>query len=149
MKGRYPLNILCKKMRVSRSGYYEWAGRRPSPRQIRTDKPREAAIHFYHESKGIYGYRKVRRDVVDSGLACCAATIHKQLAAEGLFSKVRRKHRYPANSEIYCKAASSILSREFFATKTDEKWVADITYIPTLEGWLYLSVVLDTNRRGG
>lgn len=128
---------------VSRSGFYDWQGRETSKQRLRREEISHAAQHFYTESKGVYGYRKVHEDILESGLACCAETVRRVLSELGLQSKVQRRHRYPFSKAAFKAVAENKLSREFQASAPNEKWAADITYVPTREGWLYLAVIED------
>ena len=115
----------------------------PSNQEKRRETIRQAACESYNDSGGVYGYRKVHADVVETtGFYCCPETVRRVLAAEGLRSKTMRKHRYPKAKKSET-AAPNILSRDFTADAPNEKWVSDITYILTGEGWLYLAVVQD------
>jgi len=138
---------MCRVLSVSRSGYYDWQKRLPSEQQKRRDKIRQAASASYRESDGVYGYRKVYEDVIETvGFYCCPETVRRILADEGMKSQTVRKHRYPKThrDEHY---APNLLAREFTASAPNEKWVSDITYIPTGEGWLYLAIVQDVFSR--
>jgi putative transposase len=134
---------LCKVLSVSRSGYYDWKKRSPSKQEKRRKLIIEAARQSYLDSGKVYGYRKVHHDVLEkTGFYCCAETIRRLLAAEGLKSKTVRKHRYPKAAKVK-SVIPNVLSRNFTALEPNQKWVSDITYIPTREGWLYLAVVQD------
>lgn len=134
---------MCKVLAVSRSGYYDWKKRSPSKQSRRRKIILEAARQSYFDSDKVYGYRKVHHDVLENtGFYCCPETIRRLLAAEGLKSKTVRKHRYPKASKVK-SVIPNVLSRNFTALEPNQKWVSDITYIPTREGWLYLAVVQD------
>ncbi len=127
---------------VSRSGYYEWRVRMPSRQQQRHEAISQAARSSHEKSRGIYGYRKVHRDLNENGVTCCRETVRNVLAEQGLRSNIRRKHRYP-KTVAHEPVAANVLSRVFTASAPNQKWAGDITYIPTVEGWLYLAVILD------
>lgn len=103
-------------------------------------------VHESHAAScGTYGYRKIHQDIVaDPVLNCCPETVRKIMLNEGLCSITVKKH-HPRKTEKVPRdhIAENILNREFTACSPNEKWVSDITYIPTREGWLYLAVVLD------
>ncbi|MFW5487528.1 MAG: IS3 family transposase [Desulfovibrio sp.] len=143
-RGHYPTKVLCKVLSVSRSGYYAWARRKPGRLALKRQLVLAAAQKSYHASRGIYGYRKVHMDVVEQvGFWCCPETVRRVLAAAGLQSKLKRKHRYPCQTGPNPPVAENHLSRQFLASAPNQKWASDITYIPTREGWLYLAVTLD------
>ncbi|WP_432738857.1 IS3 family transposase [Maridesulfovibrio sp. FT414] len=142
-EGLYPVILLCRVLSVSRSGYYDWQKRLPSEQQKRRETIRQAASDSYQGSGGVYGYRKVHEDVIEAvGFYCCPETVRRVLAAEGMKSQTVRKHRYPKTKRDD-SFAPNLLSRDFTASAPNQKWVSDITYIPTGEGWLYLAIVQD------
>jgi len=146
--GNYPLAILCGVLDVGTSGYYDWLGRKPSARQQRREQIAAAAGKSYHDSNRIYGYRKVHKDVVqEAKIDCCLETVRRVLADKGLFSRVKRRFVVTTDSKDNQPVADNLLDRDFAATAPNRKWTADITYIPTAEGWLYLSAIMDLYSR--
>lgn len=143
-RDQYPVRLLCDVAGVSASGYYGWMNAADKPQAKREEALRKA-VRFYHQrSNRVYGYRKVHTDLVEeAGLSCCLETVRRIMQSEGLRSRVLRKHRYPATGERFAFAAENLLAREFVASEPNRKWAADITYLRTDEGWLYLAVVLD------
>ena len=139
----YPTTAMCRVLDVSDSGYYDWHNRKASPQQQRHDKISQAAARFYFESNRIYGYRKVHEDLVEDGIACCDRTVHRVMAEMGLYSRVKRKFVVTTDSKHHEPVAENILDRDFASSCPNEKWVTDITYISTQEGWLYLAAVMD------
>ena len=146
--GNYPVAILCHTLDVSVSGYYDWLGRKPSSRQQRREQIAAAAGKSYHDSNRIYGYRKVHKDVVqEAKIDCCLETVRRVLAEKGLFSRVKRRFVVTTDSKHNQPVAENLLDRDFAGSAPNRKWTADITYIPTAEGWLYLSAVMDLYSR--
>lgn len=139
----YPIAVMCRVLDVSDSGYYGWHNRKASPRQQRHDKISQSAAQFYFESDRIYGYRKVHEDLIEAGIACCDRTVHRVMAEMGLYSRVKRKYVVTTDSKHHEPVAENILDRDFASSRPNEKWVTDITYISTQEGWLYLAAVMD------
>jgi len=139
----YPVAVMCEVLEVSTSGYYARVGREPSPREQRRAAIAAAAEEAYHESGGIYGYRKVHDDLQEQEVVCCKETVRKVLQEKALFSRTRRKFVVTTDSDHHLPVAGNLMDRNFEATAPDQKWAADITYIPTQEGWLYLAVVMD------
>lgn len=139
----YPVAVMCDVLEVSTSGYYASLRREPSERQQRRETIAEAAEQAYHESGGIYGYRKVHDDLQDRKISCCRETVRKVLRKKALFSRTRRKFVVTTDSNHTMPVAENLMDRNFEATAVNQKWAADITYIPTDEGWLYLGVVMD------
>jgi putative transposase len=140
----YPLSLLCRILKVSRSGYYAWRRREPSATVERRQQIGLAARLCHRDSHGIYGYRRVHRDLVDDhAIACCRETVRRVMADLGLSGKQKRRFITTTDSNHDEPIAANLLQRDFTATRPDQKWLADITYIRLAEGWLYLAVVLD------
>jgi putative transposase len=143
----YPIPVMCNVLDVSDSGYYEWLNREPSERHRQKNKLCDAAIKSYFQSNRIYGYRKVYHDLAASGISCCDETVRRILHEKGLFSRVKRKFVVTTDSKHSLAIADNVLERDFEADDVNRKWAADITYIPTAEGWLYLACVMDLYSR--
>jgi transposase InsO family protein len=140
--------MMCRVLKVSTSGYYGWKKRKPSERDIRKAVISKAVFQSHISSYGIYGHRKVHKDVVqDFKINCCKETIRRIMLENGLTARQRRKFVKTTDSNHSFPVADNILGREFETDAPNKKWVADITYIRTLTGWLYLSIVLDLYSR--
>ena len=140
----YPLKLLCRVLRVSRSGYYAWRGREPSATARRRQQIAAAAQESHRASHGTYGYRRVQRDLVDDQqFLCCRETVRRVMGELGLCGRPKRRFVRTTDSEHQEPIAANRLHRDFTATRPDQKWLADITYLRLAEGWLYLAVVLD------
>ena len=139
---QFPVSVMCRAFKISTSGYYDSVKRTPCPRLIRRQSIAQAAALSYFESHRVYGYRKVYADVVE-GIVCCKETVRRIMRDIGLFSRIKRKFVVTTNSDHALAIAENILNRDFTADRPNRKWVADITYIPTKMGWLYLAVVMD------
>jgi len=135
--------IMCRVLSVSTSGYYGSLKRNPSRQFLRRRDIAYAAVHSYFESYRIYGYRKVYHDLCDENVMCCRETVRRIMHKIGLYSCVRRKFVVTTDSDHALKVADNLLGRNFTASAVNQKWAADITYIPTKIGWLYLAVVMD------
>ena len=143
----YPLARMCRVLQVSASGFYDWSDRKPSPRQQRRDKIAQAAARSHFESNRIYGYRKVWEDLQEQKMNCCPETVRRVLRDVGLRSRTKRKFVVTTDSNHNQPVAENLLERDFTATAPNQKWLTDITYISTQEGWLYLAAVLDVFSR--
>ena len=139
----FPIARMCRTLGVSPSGYYAWRKRKPSPQCQRREKIAQAAVEAYQESYGVYGYRKVHDDLQEQEVECCRETVRKILHEKGLFSRAKRKFVVTTDSQHTMPVAENLLDRQFEATGPNQKWAADITYLATDEGWLYLAVVMD------
>jgi len=136
---------MCKVLEVSRSGYYTSITRPASNRAIKKDKIAQAAQEYYEKSHEIYGYRKVYEDLSEyrPDLNCCRETLRKIMVEHGLYSCTKKKFVVTTDSNHAKPVAENRLNRDFTADEPNQKWVADITYIRTSEGWLYLAVIID------
>jgi putative transposase len=143
----YPVSLMCRVLEVSASGFYDWLNRKPSAQQQRRDKIARAANEFYFQSHRIYGYRKVWQDLLEAGIICCDETVRRIMSELGLYSRIKRKFVVTTDSDHHEPVAANVLERDFNASEPNQKWVADITYIPTQEGWLYLAAVMDLYSR--
>jgi transposase InsO family protein len=153
-RGRYPLAMMCRLLRVSRSGYYAWRPRKdrpPSPTARRRTELTEQVRTAHADSRGIYGSPRVHRELRARGVACCENTVAKIMRQNHLRSRCFRKFRPRTTDSTHGRAvAENVLDRRFdlaHAGRPDRAWVGDITYIPTAEGWLYLAVVIDLYSR--
>ena len=142
-RDHFPVAAMCRVLGVSRSGFYSWLGREPSATQRRRVKIAQAAAAAHRQSHGIYGYRKVHDDLQEQKIDCCRETVRKVMKENGLFSRAKRKFVVTTDSDHQRPVAENLLDRQFQATAPNQKWTADITYIATGQGWLYLAVVMD------
>ena len=140
----YDVNTMCRVLEVSRSGYYRHLRARPSNTQRRVERIGEEAKRAFEENHGSVGYRKVQKQLVAEGTDCCQETVRKTLTKQGLHAAVARKFvPTTTDSDHDLPIAENLLDRDFTATRPNDKWVSDITYIRTDEGWLYVTVVID------
>jgi putative transposase len=140
----FPVEALCDVLEVSRGGYYAWSQRPPSTGDLRRIKLVEQIRQAHSESRATYGSPRIFEDLKLKGVACCENTVAKLMKAEGIRSKSKRRSRLQTTDSRHNNpVAANILNREFYPDRADEVWTADITYVPTAQGWLYLAVVLD------
>jgi putative transposase len=135
-------------MGVSRSGYYAWCKRPLSHRAQRDARVLAAIRRSFVESDSTYGARRIWLDLKSWSMDCGRMQIERLMRREGLVARPR-KRRLPRDGAIRPEAsiAPNVLQREFEAAAPDQRWAADFTYIWTLEGWLFLAVVLDLYSR--
>lgn len=144
----FPTLVLCRVLRVSRSGYYAWNSHKKTASETRREALISAVKRSFEQSRHVYGYRKVREDLVqERKLDVCAETVRALMRDAGLRSKVRRRFVVTTDSNHAHPIAENIVARDFTAAAPNEKWAADITYIRTLNGWLYLAAVMDLYSR--
>lgn len=145
---QFPVRAMCETLGVSPSGFYASCQREEGPRQQSRVELRGQIEDVYTRSRGTYGSPRVYRELFEQGVRVCENTVAKLMRAQGLRSKRRRKfvpcttdarHSFPT--------AANVLDRVFEADAPNRKWVTDITYIETGEGWLYMAAVLDLYSR--
>jgi putative transposase len=143
-KAESPVEVLCEVLRVSRSGYYAWARRPPSPSARRRGQLVAEIREAHGASRGTYGSPRVYRALKARGVPCCENTVARLMRAERVRPKARRPFAVRTTDSRHDRpVAKNVLDREFYPDRPDATWTADITYVPTAEGWLYLAVVLD------
>jgi putative transposase len=137
---------MCQVLEVSTSGYYTWIDREPSPRAVRQERIRQAVRVVHAASHGVYGSQKIARelDERDDLERACRNTVATAMREMGLKSRIRKSFT-PTTTQVdpTREPAPNLLDRDFMATAPNRKWVTDITYLATAEGWVYLAVVMD------
>lgn len=142
---RFPIERMASMLGVSRSGFYDWRDRPDSSRQQHHLALAESVREVFDEHDAIYGSRKVAACLVDRKVQVCRNTVAQFMGRMNLQSKAQRRRRFvtTTRSDHTDPIAQNTLNREFQATRPNEKWVADITYVPTEEGWAYTAAVMD------
>jgi transposase InsO family protein len=134
---------MCKVLEVSTSGYYAWRGRPPSKREM-ANRALTAKIKEEFEKSGeTYGSPRIYQVMRKLGLMCSPKRVARLMRAADLKAKQTRRYRSTTKRNKADRAAPNILKRDFRATAPNRKWVTDITYIATQEGWLYLAAIMD------
>jgi transposase InsO family protein len=140
----YPVKLMCKVLRVSRSGYYAWRHRPPCRRRQRALQLIEQIRSAYASGRGAYGSPRVTVELKAGGTAACANTIAKYMRQMGLKSLSKRRFvPRTTDSNHPHPVAANLLDRQFHASSANTRWTCDITYLWTAQGWLYLAVVMD------
>ena len=141
-RGIWPVSWMCEALGVSRSGFHAWLTRGLSVR-ARSDEELGGRVRAsFLMSDRTYGARRVWHDMLAEGFSCGLHKIERLLRLQGLRARPRRR-RLPQDTGTRSHIAPNVLDRNFEAPGPNRKWVADFTYIWTVEGWLYLAVVLD------
>ncbi len=143
----FKVSTLCKVLKVSRSGYYEWLGHKPSAREQENESLKNVIREVYKKGRGVYGYRRIHAALLGKNLQCSQNRINRLMKQEGLIAKTRRKFRVTTNSAHPFPVYPNHLDRKFIAKTPNTSWTSDITYIATEEGWIYLAVILDLYSR--
>jgi putative transposase len=140
----FPIRQMGQVLGVSASGYYAWRRRRPSRRAEANAALVEQIRDIHQASRRTYGSPRVHAALRRDGLACGRQRVARLMRCEGLVGRSPRR-RYPRTTQAAPgnPVAPNVLAQDFTAERPDQKWVADITYVDTAEGWLYLALVLD------
>jgi transposase InsO family protein len=146
----FHITTMCRVLEVSRAGYYTWRAR-PLCARVKDDRVVTARIRqIQQQVKRRYGSPRVRMELRALGIKCGKNRVARLMKAEGLQAKSARRFRTTTQSDHAQPVAPNVLDRQF-AVETvaapNRVWAADITYLPTREGWLYLAVVLDLGSR--
>lgn len=142
---QYPVTLLCQVLEVATSAYYDWLKRGPSPRQQRREELAAEVQRVYEDAHGVYGSRKIAEELVRRNVDACRNTVAGLMQEMNLQSKAQKRRKFvvTTDSNHQDPIAPNRLERDFTATAPDQKWVADLTYVPTAEGWAYVAAVVD------
>lgn len=143
----WPVTVLADTLDVSASGYYAWKDRPASQRQQRRDRLQVEITAIHEQVKGRYGSPRIHAELVATGHGCCVNTVAAVMRQAGIRAKTARKFKHTTDSKHSRPVAENVLARQFTPAGPNQAWVADITYIPTREGWLYLAAVEDLYSR--
>lgn len=146
-EGQHAVELMCRLLEVSRSGYYDWKGRPPSNRQQANDVLTTEVRRVFGEHKGRAGAPRVTKELKAEGQVVGKNRVARLMRAEHLRAKAARKYKATTNSNHGLPVAPNLLEQDFNAEAPNQKWVSDITYVWTEEGWLYVAVVLDLYSR--
>jgi len=143
----YNLRMLCRALAVSRSGDYAWASRKPSTR-AQENARLELAIKAAHaRTRRSYGSERLQKELQADGYCAGVCRIKRLRRKLGLRCVQRRRFKATTHADHRLPVAPNLLAQRFVATRPNEVWVTDITYIPTVEGWLYLAGIKDLYTR--
>jgi putative transposase len=142
-KAQYPVGLLCNTLSVSRPGYYAHTCRPPSKHTMRDARLGAKIAEIHARSGSSYGSPRVHDELREDGEHVGRKRVARLMQERELHGKRRRRFRITTQSNHALPLASNVLARDFSATAPNEKWVGDITYIWTREGWLYLAVLID------
>lgn len=134
---------MCSVLGVSRSGYYAFTRRTPSRRELANVRLLEKIRAAHEESHGIYGSPRIHRVLAKNGISCGRHRVARLMAKEEISARSRKRFRKTTKPRTGARVAPDLVQRHFVAERPHQVWTSDITYIWTMEGWLYLAVVLD------
>ena len=142
-KAEFPIQRLCQVLEVSQSGYFAWRSR-PACQRQRDDLVLLAHVRSaFRESKGTYGSPRMTRELQDQGLPIGRRRTARLMRENGLKARQKRRFKRTTDSHHAFPIAPNLIEQDFSADRPNQKWNADISYVWTSEGWLYLAVVLD------
>lgn len=142
-KANFSVVALCRVLEVTRQGYYAYESRPESPRMA-NDRALQAQVQeAFERSEKRYGSPRVLRTLRRDGHAASKRRVERAMRAMGLYARQPRRWRVTTRANPTHPTESNVLNREFTATRPNERWVTDITYVWTNEGWCYLAAILD------
>ena len=142
-RSTFPIEKMCQIFKISRSGYYKWENKKPGNINKENDMLLKKIQIIYDDNKGCYGSPRITKQLNKDGIKCGENRIAKIMRKNNVKAKTKKRFKITTNSKHNYPVAPNLLKRNFSASEINQKWVGDITYIYTKEGWLYLSAILD------
>lgn len=146
-KQEFPSVVMCNVLGVSESGFYAWRKRPASQRQREDARLREEIRQVFVTHRGRYGSPRIQRELKDQGRSLSRKRVARLMREADISAKRKPRRALTTRRDLSHPVAPNVLNREFTASEPNQKWVTDITYIPTMQGWLYLAVILDLYSR--
>jgi putative transposase len=146
-KADFPVATICRVLGVSPSGYWAWSKRPPSQRTLADAGLTERIRAIHADSRGTYGMPRVHAELRDAGTRCSRKRVARLMRDAGLEGVHRRRSTRTTVQDRHTAPAPDLVDRVFSASCPDRLWVADITYVPTWQGFLYVAVVIDVFSR--
>lgn len=143
LRAQYAVAKMCLWAGVSRSGYYKWRNREPSAQDCRRLEAERLLVNLFNRFKSRYGSPRMTLELNDNGFAISENTVAKLMAEQGLRARNGKAYNYFPDVLAHNHVSDNLLRRNFTASRPDEKWVSDITYIKVEKGFVYLAVVMD------
>ena len=141
------LPIMCEALEVSKSGYFAWRDGREAPRRSR-DRALSVHIQAIHQqSRKTYGSPRIHHELKEQGMAVGKKRVERLMKSAGIAVLPLRRFVTTTDSDHDQPIAPNLLEQDFSASAPNQRWVTDITYIPTDEGWLYLAAIMDLHSR--
>lgn len=139
----YPIDLLCRALRVSRGGYYAWLRGRGRQRERANAMLLTDIKRIYAEHDRNYGSPRIYRELRAAGVSCSKERVERLMRESGLRAKQAKKFKVTTQSKHNLPVAPNVLAGRFEWERPNQAWVGDISYIATDEGWLYLAILLD------
>ena len=146
MSSEHPVKVLCRSFEVSTSGYYDWRQRQthPCPRVVQDEQLKQQIARIHSESRGTYGAPRIQFELAEAGQRHGRNRISRLMREQELCGRQQRRFRVRTTDSNHDEPiAPNRLAERSAPTRPDEVWVADITYVGTAEGWLYVAAILD------
>jgi putative transposase len=142
-EGKYTVKKMAETLDISRSRYYTWLHSKPSLHELRDQELLISIQNFHEESRQIYGSPRIKRDMNKAGIRCSKTRIERLMKENGIKGRQKRCFKITTDSKHDYPIAPNLLNRQFNVRQPNTYLVSDITYIRTMEGWLYLCVIID------
>jgi len=142
-KANHAISTMCRVLEVSRSGFYAWLDRLPPARERANAELTKVIAEVHRRSRSAYGSPRVHRELGAQGRTVSRKRIERLMRLAGIQARRKRRFRTTTDSTHGRPVAPNLLERNFFAAAPNRVWVTDITYVWTLDGWLYLAAILD------
>jgi putative transposase len=139
----HPITMMCALLEVSTSGFYAWRSRPLSSRAVADAQLTERIIEIHNANRQVYGRPRIHAELTAEGTRVSGKRVARLMRAEGICGASRRKKWRTAKRDRDARPAPDLVDRDFTVQAADQLWVADITYVPTWAGFVYLAVVLD------
>ena len=146
-KATFPIAAMCRLLGVTRQGYYAYVRRLCAPRPAAKRRLHRRIVELHQKSRGTYGSPRIREALHKEGFSTSKRRVESSMRELGICGVSRRRHVTTTRSNPEHPVVPNVLARDFTATRPDERWVTDITYISTGEGWAYVAAILDLYSR--
>ena len=143
LREHYSIYKMCRWAQVSRSGFYKWRNRKPCPRDLRRLEAERLLVNLFGKYKSRYGSPRMTVELNEAGLDVSENTVAKLMSNQGLRARNGKGYKYFPDVLARNHVSDNVLNRNFKASKPNEKWVSDITYIKIEKGFVYLAVIMD------
>ncbi len=134
-------------LKIERSGYYAWLKRKPGKRHLANQVVDTKVVSLFAAHQGRYGAPRLTKELKSQGENCSQNRVARRMKQLHLQAKTKRKFKVTTDSKHHLPVAPNVLNRHFNASGPNQKWVGDISYIRTQEGWLYLAIIIDLYSR--
>lgn len=147
-KVNFPVTVMCSVLEVSTAGYYAWSKRGKSNRQLDSEELLDSIKMIHARSRGTYGSPRIQKELAKCGVHVSVNRVARLMQENDIKVQPKRGYRVSTTkSDPANQVTPNTLDRDFTATEQNQKWVTDVTYIQTDEGWLYLAAIIDLFNR--